>query len=181
MSPFLTSCALITLAEMGDKTQLLAMTFATRYPVRVVLGGVFAATAANHLLAVLMGHSLARIIPLHAVRIAASISFILFGLWTLHKDELHGEDKQSRRSPFWTVCIAFFLAEMGDKTQLATFALAAEFSVIVPVWAGTTTGMLLADAVGIAAGAAIERKVSRKHLRWFTAIAFILFGLLGLL
>ena len=180
MIAFLTSLAIVFLAEMGDKTQLLAMAFATRFRWQTVLWGVFAATAANHLFAVVVGNYLTNIIPLTYIRIAAAISFILFGLWTLRGDELGDEDKKFNFSPFWTVTLAFFIAEMGDKTQLATVALAAEFNTIMPVWIGTTTGMLIADAVGIIVGIVLHKKIPEKQIKWFAAMVFIAFGLWGL-
>jgi putative Ca2+/H+ antiporter (TMEM165/GDT1 family) len=179
MTAFLTSLAIVFLAEMGDKTQLLAMAFATRFRRQTVLWGVFAATVANHLLAVLVGNYLTDIIPLVYIKSAAAASFILFGLWTLRGDELHDEDKRFNFSPFWTVTAAFFLAEMGDKTQLATVALAAQFNMIIPVWAGTTTGMLIADAAGILAGIVLHKKVPERQVKWFAAFVFIAFGTWG--
>ncbi len=180
MTAFLTSLAMVFLAEMGDKTQLLAMAFATRFRWQVVLAGVLAATIANHFLAVLAGNFLTSLIPLTAIRIAAALSFILFGFWTLRGDTLGDEDKRYNVNPFWTVTIAFFLAEMGDKTQLATVALAAEFNTIVTVWIGTTTGMLVADGVGIIAGIVLHKKIPEKQVKWAAALTFIAFGLWGL-
>jgi len=180
MTAFLTSLLIVVLAEMGDKTQLLAMAFASRFRWQTVMWGVFAATAANHLLAVLVGNYLTSIIPLTAIKIAASASFILFGLWTIRGDTLDNEDKRFNFSPFWTVTVAFFIAEMGDKTQLATVALAAEFSTIIPVWLGTTTGMLIADGIGIIAGIVLHKKIPEKQIKWFAALVFIAFGVWGL-
>jgi putative Ca2+/H+ antiporter (TMEM165/GDT1 family) len=181
MTAFLTSFAIVVLAEMGDKTQLLAMAFASRFRWKTVMWGVFVATAANHLLAVLAGNYLTNIVPLHSIRIAASASFIIFGLWTIRGDTLEkDEDKRFNFGPFWTVAIAFFIAEMGDKTQLATFALAAEFNTIIPVWTGTTAGMLIADAIGIIAGIVLHKNIPEKQIKWFAAIVFIAFGLWGL-
>ena len=180
MTAFLTSLAIVVLAEMGDKTQLLAMAFASRFRWQTVMWGVFVATAANHLFAVLVGNYLTNIVPLNYIKIAASASFILFGLWTLRGDKLEGEDKRFNFSPFWTVAIAFFIAEMGDKTQLATVALAAEFNTIIPVWIGTTAGMLIADAIGISAGIVLHKNIPEKQIKWFAALVFIAFGLWGL-
>lgn len=180
MTAFLTSLTFVVLAEMGDKTQLLAMAFATRYRWQTVMWGVFAATILNHLLAVVVGTYLTKLIPLTTIQIAAAASFILFGLWTIRGDELNGEDKSRGRSPFWTVAIAFFFAEMGDKTQLATVALAAQFSSIVPVWMGTTTGMLIADGIGIIIGIVLGKRIPERAVKWFAAVIFIGFGLFGL-
>jgi putative Ca2+/H+ antiporter (TMEM165/GDT1 family) len=179
VTPFLTSFVIVLLAEMGDKTQLLAMAFAARFRWQVVMLGVLAATAANHLFAVYVGTSLTNIIPLIYIKIAASASFILFGLWTIRGDKLEDEDKKFNFSPFWTVAVGFFFAEMGDKTQLATIALAAEFNVVVPVWLGTTSGMLLADAAGILVGIVLHRKIPEKQIKWFAALVFLAFGLWG--
>ncbi len=180
MTAFLTSLAIVFLAEMGDKTQLLAMAFAARLRWQTVLAGVLAATLANHFFAVVAGNYLTTIIPLTFIKIAAAVSFILFGLWTLRGDTLEGEDRRFSFNPFWTVTLAFFLAEMGDKTQLATVALAADFNTIVPVWAGTTSGMLIADAVGIIIGIVLHRRIPEKQIKWIAALTFIAFGLWGL-
>jgi Ca2+/H+ antiporter, TMEM165/GDT1 family len=180
MTAFLTSLAIVVLAEMGDKTQLLAMAFATRFRWQTVMLGVLVATAANHLFAVYVGAYLTSIVPLQYIKIAAAASFIVFGLWTIRGDKLEDEDKRFNFSPFWTVTIAFFIAEMGDKTQLATVALAAEFNTIVPVWLGTTSGMLVADAVGIIAGIVMHKKIPEKQIKWVAALVFIAFGLWGL-
>ena len=180
MTAFLTSLVFVVLAEMGDKTQLLAMAFATRYKWQTVMWGVFVATIFNHLFAVVAGNYLTHFIPMNYIQIAAAVSFIIFGLWTIRGDELDGEDKDSKRSPFWTVAIAFFIAEMGDKTQLATVALAAQFSTIIPVWLGTTTGMMVADGIGIIIGIVLGKRIPERAVKWFAAIIFILFGLFGL-
>jgi putative Ca2+/H+ antiporter (TMEM165/GDT1 family) len=180
MTAYLASVLFVVLAEMGDKTQLLAMAFASRYKWQTVMWGVFAATLLNHLFAVLAGNWLTHLVPMHYIQIAASASFIIFGLWTIRGDSLNNEDKRFNFSPFWTVSIAFFFAEMGDKTQLATVALAAKYMTIIPVWLGTTTGMLIADAIGIIIGIVLGKKIPERFVKWFAAIIFILFGLLGL-
>lgn len=180
MTAFLTSMIFVVLAEMGDKTQLLAMAFAAKYRWQTVMWGVFAATVFNHLFAVVVGNYLTQFIPMEYIQIAAAASFILFGLWTIRGDKLDGEDKSCRYSPFWTVAIAFFIAEMGDKTQLATVALAAQFHTVIPVWLGTTAGMMIADAIGIMCGCVMCKRIPEKTVKWFAAIVFILFGLFGL-
>ena len=180
MTAFLTSLMFVVLAEMGDKTQLLAMAFATRFKASTVLWGVFVATAANHLLAVEVGTWITQFVPMNYIQIAAAASFILFGLWTIRGDELQGEDKRFSFSPFWTVAIAFFIAEMGDKTQLATVALAAKYQTVLPVWAGTTAGMMIADAFGIGVGILLGKKMPERFVKWGAAAIFILFGLYGL-
>jgi putative Ca2+/H+ antiporter (TMEM165/GDT1 family) len=180
MTAFWTSLVFVVLAEMGDKTQLLAMAFATRYKASTVMWAVFAATALNHALAVAVGNYLTTIVPLSTIQIAAAISFILFGLWTIRGDKLEGEDKRFSFSPFWTVAIAFFIAEMGDKTQLATVALAAKYQSPVAVWFGTNIGMLIADAIGIVIGIVMGKHIPERAVKWGASIIFIGFGIFGI-
>jgi putative Ca2+/H+ antiporter (TMEM165/GDT1 family) len=180
MAAYLTSLVFVVLAEMGDKTQLLAMAFAARYRWQTVLWGVLWATLANHLLAVLLGNYLSSLIPLKTIQLIASASFILFGLWTLRGDKLNKEDQRFNFSPFWTVAIAFFIAEMGDKTQLATIALATKYLSILPVWFGTTSGMIIADAIGIIFGIVLGKNIPDRLVKWVAAVIFILFGVMGL-
>jgi putative Ca2+/H+ antiporter (TMEM165/GDT1 family) len=166
---------------MGDKTQLLAMAFATRYSASKVLWAVFLATILNHALAVLTGHFLTTVIPLDIISFLAAFSFIIFGLWTLRGDKLEGEDKKvSRLGPILTVGIAFFFAEMGDKTQLATISLAVKYQSMISVLTGTTAGMIIADAFGIITGIVLKKHIPEKTIKWFSAIIFILFGLSGM-
>ena len=180
MTAFLTALAFVVLAEMGDKTQLLAMAFACRFRWQTVMWGVFVATVLNHLFAVLVGNYLTAFIPLSYIQIGAAISFIAFGIWTIRGDELGDEAEKDKFSPFWTVAIAFFIAEMGDKTQLATIALAAKFNTILPVWLGTTAGMMVADGLGIIFGIVLGKKIPERAMKWGAAILFICFGLWGL-
>lgn len=129
MLVFFGATLMVVLAEMGDKTQLLAMAFATRFPAKSVLWGVLIATVLNHALAVALGTYLGSSFDMQLVQIIAAASFILFGLWTIRGDSLDGEDKRKTAfGPIITVAIAFFIAEMGDKTQLATVALAAKYN-----------------------------------------------------
>jgi len=180
MVAFIASLMFIVLAEMGDKTQLLAMAFAARYSARKVLLAVFLATLVNHAFAVGAGHFLTIVIPMDIISFAAAFSFIIFGLWTIRGDKLEGEDKKkSRFGPVVTVGIAFFLAEMGDKTQLATISLAVEYQNMINVLMGTTLGMVIADAIGIIIGIVMQKHIPEKRIKWISAIIFILFGLSG--
>lgn len=180
MTAFLASLSFIALAEMGDKTQLLAMAFACRYKAYQVLTAVFLATLLNHLLAVIAGRFLTSIVPLDVISLFAALSFILFGVWTIRGDTLEGEDKkQSKYGPIMTVAIAFFIAEMGDKTQLATISLAVKYRDILPVLLGTTAGMVIADAVGIIAGVVMSKRIPERTIKWISAVIFILFGFIG--
>jgi putative Ca2+/H+ antiporter (TMEM165/GDT1 family) len=170
----------VVLAEMGDKTQLLGMAFATRFRWQTVMWGVFAATAANHLLAAAAGSYLTLIVPLGIIKVAAAVSFIGFGLWTIRGDQLSGEDQCYQFSPFWTVTIAFFMAEMGDKTQLATISLAVEYNSVINVWMGTTLGMMISNAFGIIVGIVMGKKIPERAIKWGSALIFIAFGAVGL-
>jgi len=181
MSAFIASFIFVVLAEMGDKTQLLAMAFATRYSARKVLFAVFLATILNHALAVLFGRFLTTVIPMAVISFAAAFSFIIFALWTLRGDKLEGEDKKETRfGPVATVAIAFFLAEMGDKTQLATVSLAVKYNNMGWVLLGTTTGMVIADAFGIVMGVVLRKHIPEKTIKWFSAAVFALFGIIGM-
>lgn len=180
MKAFLASLIFVVLAEMGDKTQLLAMAFACRFRWQVVMWGVFVATAANHLMAAALGSYLAAIVPIGYIKGVASASFVIFGLWTIRGDTLHGEDQKYRFSPFWTVTVAFFMAEMGDKTQLATIALAVEYNTIITVWLGTTMGMMVSDALGVIVGNVMGKRLPERAIKWGAALVFIAFGCYGL-
>lgn len=181
MIAFIASFLFVVLAEMGDKTQLLAMAFATKYRAGKVLFAVFIATLLNHTLAVAAGHLLSAVLPMNIISVAAALSFIGFGLWTIRGDRLEGEDKkESKYGPIITVGIAFFLAEMGDKTQLATVSLAVEYNNAFAVLMGTTAGMVVADTFGIIIGIVLGKHLPEKIIKWFSAIIFILFGLAGL-
>lgn len=182
ITAFLLAAGTVVLAEMGDKTQLLAMAFAAKYkPVKVLIG-VLIATVVNHGLAVWVG---SLIMQLSAARVwidaAASISFIFFGLWTIKGDKLAGEDKKKTKyGAIVTVAVAFFIAEMGDKTQLATIALSTKFPLSpLSVLAGTTVGMIIADGIGIIIGVVLCKRIPEKSIKTFSAIVFILFGLYG--
>jgi len=178
---FLGATLMVVLAEMGDKTQLLAMAFATRFPARDVLWGVFIATMLNHALAVALGTYLGTSFNFQVIQIIASASFILFGLWTLNGDRLHGEEKRKMSfGPVVTVAIGFFFAEMGDKTQLATVAMAAKYNAPAATLLGTTTGMLIADAFGIYIGVMAGKRIPERLIKWISALIFIAFGYIGL-
>ena len=180
MPAFIASLLFVTLAEMGDKTQLLAMAFATRFPAPTVLSAVFVATLLNHALAVAAGRLLTNVIPLDVISLTAALSFILFGLWTIRGDTLEGEDQpHSSFGPFLTVAIAFFLAELGDKTQLATISLAVKYSDPIAVLLGTTAGMVVADSIGIGIGIVLGKRLPDTLIRLVSAGVLIFFGFAG--
>ncbi len=179
---FLFSLGAVTLAEMGDKTQLLAMAFATRYKAHKVLWGVFIATVLNHGMAVAVGNLITRTQGLEVwIQAVASLSFIFFGLWTIRGDRLEGEEaRKTRFGAVTTVAIAFFIAELGDKTQLATIALATKFPQNpFGILMGTTSGMLVADTIGIVFGVLMCKNIPERKIKLISAAAFILFGFLG--
>jgi putative Ca2+/H+ antiporter (TMEM165/GDT1 family) len=175
------SFALVALAEMGDKTQLLALTLAARYRRPwTVLAGVLVATVANHALAASVGVGLAAAIPPRVLAVAIALSFFAFGIWTLVPDRPAETRRPPRWGPFVTTTLLFFMVEMGDKTQLATVALGARFHSTVLVTVGTTLGMLAADGLAVFGGAALAARLPMHHLRWAAAALFAVFGLLAL-
>jgi putative Ca2+/H+ antiporter (TMEM165/GDT1 family) len=181
--PFLTCAGFVTLNEMGDKTQFLAMALATRIRFFKVMLGVLIATIINHGLAVAVGSLLASVPGWQGlIKLIASFMFIIFGLWALKSDKFNDKaDKKSKYGDVATVAVSFFFAEMGDKTQLSTIALAASYPKFpLIVLAGTTTGMLIADGIGIVAGVFLHKKLPEPILKLFAAVAFILFGIGGL-
>lgn len=181
MHMLITSFLMVALGEMGDKSQLLALAFAARYPAGQVLLGVTLATALLQGLAVVVGTCLAGIIPLKVVSIVAGLSFLLFGLWTLRGDQEDAETrKASRFCPLLTIALTFFLAEMGDKTQLATVALAAGFHNPVSVFVGATAGMVAADGIGVLVGDLLLRRVSPALIKVLSAGIFVVFGFVTL-
>ncbi len=179
MHAFLVATGLVALAEIGDKTQLLSLTLAARYrkPWPIVLG-VLMATLLNHGLAAGLGDMLAHVLTPHFLNWAVVLSFLVMGLWVLVPDK-EDEAALSQRSGlgvFATTVTVFFLAEMGDKTQIATVALAARFQEWGPVVAGTTLGMMLANVPAIVFG---HRFADRLPTRWVHAAAAVLFIVLG--
>lgn len=182
MADFIKALLFVVVAEMGDKTQLLAMAMASKFKARQVMAGVLIATVLNHALAVALGSYLSSVIPMDAIKIAAAVSFLVFGLWTLRGDKIDDDEKEKKHKfgPIVTVVIAFFLAEMGDKTQLMTIAISADSKLPLLVLAGTTTGMLIADGLGVIGGAWLGRHVPEKYIKWGAGIIFIFFGVLTL-
>jgi putative Ca2+/H+ antiporter (TMEM165/GDT1 family) len=180
MDAFLTSTALVALAEIGDKTQLLAILLATRFRKPLpIIAGIFAATIANHFLAASLGHGIAGLLDSLAFRVAIALSFIAMGLWTLVPDKMDeaGLKERDGASVFITTLIAFFLVEMGDKTQIATVALGARFANVYAVTAGTTVGMMLANVPAVYLGEALIARVRLSLVRAIAASLFILLGL----
>jgi Ca2+/H+ antiporter, TMEM165/GDT1 family len=174
----LVSTGVIALAEIGDKTQLLALMLAARFraPLPIVLG-ILVATLANHAFASAVGSWLVGVIGADAMRWILGLSFIAMAVWALIPDSAPQEAKSAPRAGvFVTTVIAFFLVEMGDKTQVATVALAAQFQSMFWVVIGTTLGMLLANVPVVYAGEMLMRKVPLQAVRAFAALTFLALG-----
>ncbi len=181
MDAFLLSTGVIFLAELGDKSQLMALAFATRYPALTVLGAISLATLLVHAGSVLLGAAAAVALPTSTISVAAGLAFFGFAAWTLRGDRL-GERESSRadrgaRWAFFAIGSAFFLAELGDKTMLATVTLATTEDAL-GTWLGSTAGMVAADAVAIGVGRVMGARLPERAIRWLAAAAFVAFGAL---
>jgi len=177
VEPILGSFALVALSEMGDKTQLLAFSLASRYRRPwVVMAGILTATILNHALAAWAGSWISTHVPPRVMAGALGATFVGFGLWTLRPDTLDEGARADRFGPYLTTTVLFFLAEMGDKTQLATVALAARYRSVVLVTIGTTLGMLAADGLAVFLGERFSRRVPLSWLRRASATLFFAFG-----
>ena len=181
---FIQALALISMAEMGDKSQLLAMAFATKYSVKKVLLGVFLGSLLNHGIAVILGTYLGEFIPLDNLGLIAAVAFIVFGLWSLKPEEGEGEEEETRVKkfgPVLTVATAFFMGEIGDKTQLAVITLSTQGSFPVLILAGTVLGMIITSGVGVLVGMKLGKKIPEIGLKIGSGIVFMIFGYIGLL
>ena len=178
--PFLVSTGIVALGEIGDKTQLLALLLAARWrrPVPIILG-ILAATLLNHALAGLVGDTVARLLGPDVLRWVIGLSFLAMAGWMLVPDEIdEAEAEAGRFGVFGTTVVAFFLAEMGDKTQIATVALAARYTELVQVVCGTTLGMMLANVPAVLIG---EKAATRLPMRVVHGISAAIFAVLGVM
>jgi putative Ca2+/H+ antiporter (TMEM165/GDT1 family) len=182
MTAFWISLFFVLIAEMGDKTQLVALAFATRYSAKTVLAGVFGATLVVHILSVLLGEAASRALPTFWIQLFAGLSFIAFGLWTLRGDQLDedGKKTETRFGPLMTVASTFFLAELGDKTMLATITIASQYRSFAAVWLGSTLGMVLADGLAIIVGRVMGKRLPERAIKYGAAATFILSGVFTL-
>ena len=172
------SFTLVAASEMGDKTQLLAFTLASRFRRPwVVMAGILVATLANHALASSVGVWISAHLAPRLLAAILAATFVAFGLWTLRPDSLDEDNKPPRFGPFLTTVVLFFLAEMGDKTQFATVALGAKFHSVVMVTAGTTLGMAVSDGLAVFLGEKLAHRVQGRWLRISAAVLFFAFGL----
>lgn len=184
MDAFLISSGIVALAEMGDKTQLLALILAARFrkPVPIILG-ILVATLLNHAGAGAIGHWVTALFGGEWLRWILGGSFLAMAFWIMIPDKLDDEESGVSRccyGVFGTTLATFFLAEMGDKTQIATVALAAKYSSLFAVVAGTTVGMLIANVPAVLLGDKVASKVPMKVVHGIAALLFVLLGILTL-
>lgn len=176
---FLLSFAVIFIAELGDKSQLMALAFATRYRPLPILIGLTISTVVVHALSVLIGVVIGAQLPTTAISVIAGIMFLGFGLWTFRGDRLDEDDEalaeRDDRSAVVAASIAFFLAEFGDKTMIATITLATKEGP-VGTWLGSTVGMIAADALAIGVGALLGARLPEKVIRIGAGTLFLIFG-----
>jgi putative Ca2+/H+ antiporter (TMEM165/GDT1 family) len=180
LEALLISTGVVALAEVGDKTQLLALVLAARFrkPVPIILG-ILVATVANHALAGLAGAWIADFLGPEALRWVLGLSFVAMALWTLVPDHLDGEEgaPAPRFGVFITTLVAFFLVEMGDKTQVATVALAARYDALASVVLGTTLGMMVANVPAVMLGEAAAKKLPMTLVHAIAALIFLVLGI----
>lgn len=187
LTPLIVSFLLIGIAELGDKTQLLTLALAAKYPMEKVIYGIFSATAALMLIAVLVGEVIQKLIPMIFISILAGAFFIIYGLIIIapitRSEEKEGAGSSAIRSsdPFWIVFGSFFLAEIGDKTQLATFAMTAKYGSPIQIWIGATLGMVVVNLFGILIGNVLRNYLPEKAINYLTGGLFIIFGALTFL
>jgi putative Ca2+/H+ antiporter (TMEM165/GDT1 family) len=169
---------LIFFAEMGDKTQILAMAFATQYPVKKVLIGIAIGSFLNHGLAVLLGSFLSTKLPIDAIQLISGFAFIGFAIWTLRvEDDEEEESSISKYGAIATVAIAFFIGELGDKTQLTAITLSADASYPIFILVGTVLGMVVTGGLGIYVGKKMGEKIPEFAIKIISSSVFMIFGL----
>ncbi len=180
---FLVSTGVVALAEIGDKTQLLALVLAARYrkPVPIILG-ILVATLANHAVAGVVGAWIAAALGEQLLRWVLGVSFIAMAAWMLIPDKLdEDQDKPARYGVFLTTLVAFFVVEMGDKTQIATVALAAHYTSLIAVVVGTTLGMMIANVPAVLLGEVAAKKLPMRVVHAVVALIFVVLGIVILL
>ncbi len=178
MQDFWLSLIMVFIAELGDKTQLVSLTLATRYNARVVLAGIAAATLLVHLFSAALGTFAGTLLPQDWIKFIAGLAFIFFGFWTLRGDCLEDDEEcrlKRKVHPFFIVFVVFFLAELGDKTMLCTVTLGTSCS-FTPVWLGSTVGMVLSDGLAILVGKALGARLPEKAIKIGAAVIFFAFG-----
>lgn len=179
MLVFFLALSIIFMAEMGDKTQLVALAFATIYPARTVIAGILLSTLVVHLFSVMIGNSIGVALPLFWLKIIAGAAFIGFAIWSLMGDKVKSEETLALQqlTPLLSVTTTFFLAELGDKTMLATIAIASRWTSFMPVWLGSTFGMVAADGLAVLAGKMLDRRIPERLMKYAAAATFACSGL----
>ena len=181
LATILTSASVVALAEVGDKTMLLAILLVSRLRKPwVILAGILCATIVNHLIAAFVGSEVSGLLDARWFRIVIAVSFLAMAVWTLIPDKLDKDEVAavpSHGGAFFTTVVAFFLVEIGDKTQIATIALAAHYHSVFNVAVGTTLGMMIADGPAVFLGEALVRRVSLRVARILAALLFLILGL----
>lgn len=179
LTAFVVSLGIVFAAEIGDKSMLVALAFAVVYRWWQVLAGIIVATLLVHLGSVAIGKFASELLPEAVVGFVAGLSFIGFAIWTLRGDTLTGDNTRSRTGfgPIAIVTFAFFMAELGDKTMLATVALATQYKSWAGTWLGSTAGMVAADAVAILLGVVAGSRLPQQKIRYVAAALFVAFGL----
>ncbi len=181
MDALLISFGIIFVAELGDKSQLMALAFAARYRPWPILIGITVATAVVHLFSVVVGAVVGVALPTEVISVVAGLAFLGFAAWTIRGDELDDDEEalasQTNRSVVVAVGIAFFLAELGDKTMLATITLATDRG-LLGTWLGSTLGMVAADALAIVVGQQLGARLPERAIKIGAAITFVIFGII---
>jgi len=176
----LISFGIIFVAELGDKSQLMALAFAARYKALPILIGISLATAVVHAFSVLLGAAVGVALPTKTISVVAGLAFFAFAAWTLRGDSLSSEEETraatTTRSAVVAASIAFFLAELGDKTMLATITLATKEG-LLGTWLGSTLGMVAADALAIVVGQQLGTRLPARAIKIGASLAFVVFGL----
>ncbi len=177
MEAILNSFLLVAATEMGDKTQLLALVLAVRFKRPwTIMAGILVATIANHLFAAWAGEAIAQFVSPQILKWILAITFFAFAVWILIPDKDDSDENKMRANPFLTTLILFFVAEVGDKTQLSTVALAAKYQNIWLVTFGTTLGMLFSDGLAVFFGEKLLRRISMKWVHIVSALIYVAFG-----
>lgn len=166
----------VCMGEMGDKTQLVTLTFATRYNWKIVMWGVFCGTLLLDLISVCLGQAVVRFIGHQDyITIAAGIAFVIFAIWNMRPDNEEEEVDEKGKSPFVAIFLTFFLAEMGDKTMLTTITMATQYNPLF-VWIGATLGMVAADGLAVFVGMKLGKMIPEKIVKTVATVLFFVFG-----
>ena len=182
MKGFWAALFFVFMAEMGDKTQLMTLAFSAKYKAMTVLLGVCLATLLINLISVALGQGFGKVFPAYWVNLIAGCAFIGFGIWTLRGDHAKEEEKPhfGKHGPLMTVIIAFFLAELGDKTMLTAVAVASRYHDFLGVWMGATVGLVASNALAILAGKAVGNRLSGRSIQIAVAVVYVGSGCLAI-